>query len=214
MRQRELRYTSDQVVRVRDGAPSSRYQRDDGRESRAAAPDRAPLSFAGPTDESWSSNPDEELTRHHVTTKEMSAQQVAAVRRHTSMAKIGDDIAAGLKRVTTAIEAVGACLVGPPFIMFHGSIDDMGGDIEICGPVATPFCGAEEVYGTEIPAGTIASTIHRGSYDKMTLAYAAVMTWMDEHGAEPSGSPREYYLNDLETTKPDDLLTEIAFPIR
>ena len=154
------------------------------------------------------------LTKLDVTTSEVPAQQVAAVRRHTSMSTIGEDIAAGFEQVNAAMETVGIRQVGRPFIVFHGRIDDAtGGDIEICSPVVSPFHGVEEVYGTEVPGGTIASTIHRGSYDEMASAYAAVMTWLDEHGLEPLGPPREYYLNDLETTKPEDLLTEIAFPI-
>jgi Transcriptional regulator, effector-binding domain/component len=158
---------------------------------------------------------EEMLTKQDVRTREVPAQQVAAVRRHTSMTTIGDDIAAGFNQVDAALETVGIRLVGRPFIVFHGRIDDVtGGDIEICSPVAAPFNGVEEVYGTEVPGGTIVSTIHRGSYDEMAPSYAAVITWMDEHGLEPCGPPREYYLNDLEATKPDDLLTEIAFPIR
>ena len=154
------------------------------------------------------------LLKQDVTTRQVSTQQVAAVRRHTSMPTIGDDIAAGFNQVGAALETVGVRLVGRPFIVFHGRIDDVtGGDIEICSPVSSPFHGVDEVYGTEVPGGTIASMIHRGSYDEMAPAYASIMTWMDEHGLEPSGPPREYYLNDLEWTKPEDLLTEIAFPI-
>jgi effector-binding domain-containing protein len=154
-------------------------------------------------------------TKQEVMTREVPAQQVAAVRRHTSMSTIGEDIALGFNQVDAAMETVGVRQVGRPFIVFHGRIDDVtGGDIEICSPVATPFHGVEDVYGTEVPCGTIASLIHRGSYDEMAPAYAAIIMWMDEHGLEPSGPPREYYLNDLERTKPDDLLTEIAFPIR
>jgi effector-binding domain-containing protein len=155
------------------------------------------------------------VTKRVVKTREVPAQQVAAVRRHTSMATIGDDIAAGFDQVGAAIEGLGARLFGRSFIVFHGGFDDVtGGDIEICRPVASPFHGVEEVYGTEVPGGIFASSIHRGSYDEMAPAYAAVIMWMDGHGLEPSGPPREYYLNDLETTKPEDLLTEIAFPIR
>jgi effector-binding domain-containing protein len=155
------------------------------------------------------------LTNLDVMTREVPAQQVAALRLHTSMQTIGHDIAAGFNKVDTAMEVVGVRQFGRPFIVFHGRIDDVtGGDIEICSPVVTPFHGVEEVYGAEIPGGTIASTIHRGSYDDIAGAYAAVIMWIDEHGLEPAGSPREYYLNDLGTTKPEDLLTEIAFPIR
>jgi effector-binding domain-containing protein len=155
------------------------------------------------------------FTRYDVTVSQVAPQQVAAVRRHTSMLTIIEDIEDGLDQLGGALETVGVRMVGRPFIVFHGRIDDeTGGDIEICGPVAAPFHGVLEVYGTEIAGGTVVSTIHRGSYDEMASSYAAIITWMDKHGLEPSGAPREYYLNDLATTKPDDLLTEIAFPIR
>jgi effector-binding domain-containing protein len=153
-------------------------------------------------------------SRYDVTTKDVPAQQVAAVRKHTSMATIGEDIAVGFSQVARALEVVAARSAGPPLLVFHGTIDDVtGGEIEICSPVDTPFAGLEEVYGAEIPGGTVASTIHRGSYDEMAPAYADIMMWMDREGREPAGPPREYYLNDPENTKEDDLLTEIAFPI-
>jgi effector-binding domain-containing protein len=155
------------------------------------------------------------ITTYDVTAKEIPPQQVAAVWTHTSMATIGDDIARGFARVTADIELSGAKVAGPLFLVFHGRIDDVtGGDIELCGPVVAPFEGAASVYGAKIPGGRMVSTVHQGSYDDVGPAYAAILTWMDEHGVRPAGPPREYYLNDAETTKQEDLLTEIAFPIR
>jgi effector-binding domain-containing protein len=154
------------------------------------------------------------ITTYDVTTRRLDAQHVAAVRRHTSMATIGEDVARGFAQIVGAIESVGARPAGPPFMVFHGRIDDeIGGEIELCHPVATPFISIDEVYGTKIPGTQVASTIHRGSYDEVGPAYAAILTWMDENGREPAGPPREYYLNDPEITKIDDLLTEITFPI-
>jgi DNA gyrase inhibitor GyrI len=155
------------------------------------------------------------VTTYDVTVKQIPAQQVAAVWTHTSMATIGDDIALGFARVAAAIEISEAKLVGPLFLVFHGRIDDaIGGDIELCGPVAAPFNRSADVYGAKILGGRMATTVHRGSYDEVGPAYVAIMTWMDEQGLRPAGPPREYYLNDAETTKQEDLLTEVAFPIR
>ena len=155
------------------------------------------------------------ITTYEVTAKQIPSQQVAAVWMHTSMATIGDDIALGFARLTSAIEISGAKLAGPLFLVFHGRIDDeTGGDIELCGPVLAPFNRCADVYGAKIPGGRMASTVHRGSYDDVGPAYAAILAWMDDHGLRPAGPPREYYLNDAETTKQEDLLTEITFPVR
>jgi effector-binding domain-containing protein len=155
------------------------------------------------------------ITTYRVTEKQIPAQEVAAVWMHTSMATIGDDIALGFARVTAAIEISEANLAGPLFLVFHGRIDDLtGGDIELCAPVLAPFNRSADVYGAQIAGGRMASTVHRGPYDDVGPAYAAIMTWMDEHDLRPAGPPREYYLNDAETTKQEDLLTEITFPIR
>ena len=154
------------------------------------------------------------ITTYDVTTRRLEAQQVAAVRRHTSMATIGEDVARGFAQIVAAIESVSARSAGPPFMVFHGRIDDeLGGEIELCHPVAEAFPPIDDVYGTKIPGGHVASTIHQGSYDDVGPAYAAILNWMDENGREPGGPPREYYLNDPGDTKPEDLLTEITFPI-
>jgi effector-binding domain-containing protein len=155
------------------------------------------------------------LTRHEVTTRLAESQQVAAVRKRTSMATIGEDIAAGFDEIAAAMHVQRTRSGGSPFIVFHGRIDDVsGGVIEMCRPVASAFHGVGEVYAARISGGIVASTIHRGSYDEMAPAYEAIMAWMDEHDHEPDGPPREHYLNDPETTKEDDLLTEVVFPIR
>jgi effector-binding domain-containing protein len=154
------------------------------------------------------------ITPYDVTTRRLNAQQVAAVRRHTSMATIGEDVSRGFSLIAAAVESIGARPSGPPFLVFHGRIDDeIGGEIELCQPVDAAFTSIDDVYITTIPGSRVASTIHRGSYDEVGPAYAAILTWMDENGREPAGPPREYYLNDPEMTKTEDLLTEITFPI-
>jgi effector-binding domain-containing protein len=40
-----------------------------------------------------------------------------------------------------------------------------------------------------------------------------VTGWIQEQGHQIAGAPREIYLNDPKSVIPDDLLTEIQFPI-
>jgi effector-binding domain-containing protein len=149
-----------------------------------------------------------------VTTKKIPSQRVAAVRVHTSMATIGWDIGAGFRDVSEAITAASAQVAGPPFILFLGRIDDVtDGDIEVCFPVALPFVAVGNVFGDEVSGGEMACIVHRGPYDEIAYAYAELMRWMEERDRHPAGPPREVYLNEPGDTKPEDLLTEIEFPI-
>ncbi len=155
------------------------------------------------------------MTMDAVTTKVLPSTRVAATRVHTSMATIGWDIGGGFSDVSKAIDTAGARIAGRPFILFLGRIDDItGGDIELCFPVLHPFEAVGNVFGDEVSGGEMACVVHRGPYDEIDPAYAELMRWMEEHDRYPAGPPREIYLNDPKLTKPEDLLTEVDFPIR
>lgn len=56
---------------------------------------------------------------------------------------------------------------------------------------------------------------HRGPYDRMGEAYAAITEWMDQNDMELSDSPREQYIHGCwDRGSESDYLTEIQFPIR
>lgn len=116
----------------------------------------------------------------------------------------------------TRIGKAGIVPAGPPFIVYHSVIDQQSdGDIEICVPVAGPFEGEGDVYGAVIEGGSAASTVHRGSYGEIGPAYQTLTGWIQEHGHEIAGPPREVYLTDpQQTPNPADHVTGIVFPIR
>lgn len=159
---------------------------------------------------------EEGVMPYEVQVKEVPAQQVAVVRRHASMTTIGQDIASGFAAIGEATGRAGVPLAGPPFLTMFEVIDEESeGDIEIAFPVDAPFGGAGEVLGREDPAMTVASTVHRGAYDEIGPAYSTLAGWIQEHGHEIVGPPREIYLTDPgETPDPADYVTEIQFPIR
>lgn len=154
------------------------------------------------------------LMRYEVKVREAMPEQVAATRIHTSLATIGDDIGRafgtlmgflGPRRVTPA---------GAPFIVYHDVIDEeTAGDIEVCIPVPAAVEGDDQVAGVEIPGGTVATVTHQGPYDQIGPAYHTLSGWIQDHGHETAGPPREVYLNDPQSTLPDDLLTEVIWPI-
>ena len=73
--------------------------------------------------------------------------------------------------------------------------------------------GDEEVYGRDLEGGTMATTMHRGPYEEIGLAYQSLMSWIAENGYEIAGPPREFYLNDPRVVAPLELLTRIEWPV-
>lgn len=61
--------------------------------------------------------------------------------------------------------------------------------------------------------GLMAATVHQGSYDKLAGAYAAVMKWMDENGYGYTALKRNRYINNPNEVPPQNLLTEIYWPV-
>jgi len=65
----------------------------------------------------------------------------------------------------------------------------------------------------ELPGGAFAWLTHRGPYEELGLAYHALHAWAQERGHAQRGLVREIYRNDPADVGPEDLLTEVLFPI-
>ena len=67
-----------------------------------------------------------------------------------------------------------------------------------------------------IPGGDYAVVTHFGPYHKLGETYARLFgEWLPRSGRELGPSPSfEVYLNDPESTEPDDLLTDICVPLQ
>lgn len=156
-------------------------------------------------------NREELAMPYDVTTKRIEAQRVLSHREHTTLAEVGEAFGRAFGAAVGKAAAAGAPIVGAPFIVYHDVIDEhTAGEIEACVPVPAemPVEGA-----VDIPAATVAATVHRGPYMEISTAYEAMGAWLAQYGHEPAGPPREIYLNDPADTAPEDLLTEVQFPL-
>jgi len=156
----------------------------------------------------------EGIMPYEVQISEEPTQQIAAIKIHTSLSRIANDIAAGFGSLMHALTGEGVAPSGPPLLVYHNVIDEeTAGDVEICVPVSGPFSSDSDVYGRELEGGTMATTVHRGPYEQIAPAYHTLTGWISEHGHELVGPPRETYLNDPQVIAPEDLLTRVDFPI-
>ena len=145
---------------------------------------------------------------------EATPQLVAAAKVHTNLSKIGADISAGFGSLMMALGREGIAPSGAPLIVYHDVIDEeTDGDIEICVPVNDAISGHADVYSRELEGGSMATTVHHGPYEQIAPAYHTLTGWISEHGHDIIGPPREIYLNDPQMVPPEELLTQVEFPI-
>jgi len=148
---------------------------------------------------------------YDITIKTIDAQRVVGHRVHTSLENIGQAVGEAFGGAMGAIGAARAIPAGIPFLVYHDIIDDQAdGEIEACIPVASGAAGGVAV---DIPAAEVVATLHRGPYTEIGPAHEALGAWLAEQGREPVGPPREVYLNDPSETAPEELLTEVLFPL-
>lgn len=153
---------------------------------------------------------------YDVRVKTVPATYVASIHRHTTMRTIGTDVQECFGAIGQTIGMAGLQVTGPPYLVTFDVIDeDTDGDVALAFPVASAFEDRGDVRCEEVPETTVAWTVHLGPYDEVGPAYHTVAGWIQEHGHEIAGPPREVYLTDPgETSDPAEYETEVQFPIR
>lgn len=84
----------------------------------------------------------------------------------------------------------------------------------VAAPLLSPTLLSAGLRVGELPATNVAVLAHRGSYDALPDTYRALGAWVAAH-AEPADLPvRELYLvGSADTDDPDELRTELCWPI-
>ena len=65
----------------------------------------------------------------------------------------------------------------------------------------------------EIPEHTVLAAVHKGPYNEVGPVIQAIGEYADNNGYDIVGPVTEVYLNDPNEVSPDDLLTEVRFPV-
>jgi AraC family transcriptional regulator len=86
---------------------------------------------------------------------------------------------------------------------------------DACVTVGDDFTAEGDVGVQTIPGGEFAVVTHEGPFEKLSQTYAALFgQWLPSSGRELRSEPSlELYLNDPDSTAPEDLLTDIYAPL-
>jgi effector-binding domain-containing protein len=149
---------------------------------------------------------------YDVTIKEEPDELVATIRRRITPERIPYVVPDAFEHLMAAVGPIGYG-DGMPGIVMHEMCPPKIADIEVFMPVAERFEPPVGVGVTTLRGGTMAATVHTGPYAESGPAYDALAEWIDEHGKQIVGPPREHYLNDPEVVGLEHAETEIEFPV-
>jgi len=141
------------------------------------------------------------------------AQPTLVVRKRASVQQMPQILGQAWGAIIQYAGRNGTAPAGPPFVGYH-NMDMQDLDLEIGFPFPKSLSGEGEVQAGELPGGKAAECLHVGPYDKIAAAYEAMQKWLDENGHTPTGIAYEFYLNDPQTTRAEELQTQVVFPLK
>lgn len=144
--------------------------------------------------------------------KERSDMPVMSVRTRCPVAELKPTIGQNYARIATYLAGLGKQPTYAPFVVYYNmDMNDL--DVEVGFPAEAGLPGEGEIQANTLPSGKALSAMYTGSYEKMAEAYAVIDHWAKEHNLKYTGVVYEFYHNDPAVTPPEQLITEIVFPL-
>ena len=93
---------------------------------------------------------------------------------------------------------------------------DQNFNLEVGVELESPFDGYEDVVGSSLPAGSVATTMHLGPYSQLANAHQAVQQWCAAQKIELAGPCWEIYGHWLDdwNRDPSKIRTDIYYPLK
>ncbi len=117
---------------------------------------------------------------------------IAAVRRRATIPELSTVVPAACGEVWDFIRKAGIPNPGRHIAVYREGSDGYL-EVEIGAVVEGPFTGDGNVSCSTTPAGTVATTVHFGPYDRLGEAHDAILRWCRDNHHEPIGPNWEIY---------------------
>lgn len=163
---------------------------------------------------SESSPPEEETVEYEIELTSLEPQPTLSVRGPVAVDGIASAIGERTRRIWQHLQRVGAQPVGPPYTRYH-AMGEEEVDLEVGFPVPEPLEGDGGIEAGRLPGGEVISTVHRGPYEGLSEAGAALDRWLEENDREARGPNWEVYRVTVGTADdPSQYETDVFKPIR
>ena len=150
---------------------------------------------------------------YHCEIKELPVTPTLSIRTRTPVQELPKTMHKAYGAIVQHLEEIGEQPESPAYAAYY-NIDMQNLDVEIGFPVSKKLQGKNDIKSRKIPAGQYASCVFTGPYSDIEPAYNALSQWIKENGYEVTGIAYELYLNDPDVTPPNELKTEILFPLK
>ncbi len=151
----------------------------------------------------------EEISMNYqIEVKEIAPITVASIRYKGKYSDVG-------KYIGILYKAVKGDVAGAPIQCYHDAeYMEEGADLELCLPTKK-MISHPDVMGKKLPAIKAICTTHVGSYEKLNLAYKALVDYANEHHLNCITPSREIYVKGpgmIFRGNEDNYITEIIIP--
>jgi len=142
---------------------------------------------------------------YEISVQTVEARPTAVVAQATTWADFPHVWRGLLDEVYAFVRAGGATQQGQNIMLYRDDVPNVEVGIEVAGS----FASSDRVVPSELPAGQVATTVHRGPYDRLNEAHHAVRAWCLTNGHAISGTRWEIYGDWRDN--PEELLTEVSY---
>ena len=150
---------------------------------------------------------------YEVVLKKVEPQKVLSIRK---VIKSYDKMGELFSTLGPYVFQAGAQMIGPPISLYHDKeFKESDVDVEVAFPIAAAVQTSGEFKCYDLPGyETVASVIHKGSFQGVSGAYNALTQWIEANGYQPAGPNREIYFTDPNSgVSPDEYVTEVQWPV-
>src|SRR5437867_2691805 len=121
--------------------------------------------------------------------EQLSSRPLAVVRLRASSAELAKVVPEACGTVWGVVRAQKIAGAGRHVALYW---DDQI-NLEVGVELDTPFAGHGEVVGSATPAGTVATAVHFGPYDRLHEVHQAIREWCANHDYALAGPNWEFY---------------------
>jgi effector-binding domain-containing protein len=149
-----------------------------------------------------------------VNIKDIPAQPIASIRLQATPEDEQRRIPALLDELENYARQLGVrSQKAPPIRISHAYTEHML-DTEIAVPITQLVTGTERIATRVLEASAVAHVMHIGPHADLWAVYWALLVWVQEHGYEESGPPREVYWRHPADGHASAYRTEVQWPVR